>query len=83
MSLIAWILLGLLLGFVGSRLLNQTGQGRPLDVAVGISGAVVGGMLFNAVLRPVTVGLHPWSLSAAAIGSACVLWVWHAFIRGT
>ncbi len=45
MSILAWIVLGLLAGFVGSKLVNKTGEGVVLDVVLGIVGAVVGGFL--------------------------------------
>ena len=81
MPLLAWIVLGLIVGFGGSKFVNKTGEGLPMDVIVGIGGAVVGGLLFNAILEPNAVGMNPWNLSVAAIGSAGVFWVWHAFIR--
>lgn len=81
MPLLWWIVLGLVVGIAGSRILNKTESGFSLDLAVAISGAIVGGLLFDAVLQRSTVGMNPWSLSVAAIGSAGVLWVWHAFVR--
>ena len=47
MSILAWIVLGLIAGFVGSKIVNRTGEGLVLDLALGIVGAVVGGFLFN------------------------------------
>jgi uncharacterized membrane protein YeaQ/YmgE (transglycosylase-associated protein family) len=47
----AWIVLGLLAGFIGSKIVNKTGEGAILDIILGIVGAVVGGWLFNTGLR--------------------------------
>ena len=47
MSVIAWIVLGLIAGFIGSKIVNKTGQGMLMDIVLGIVGAVVGGFLFN------------------------------------
>jgi len=47
MSIILWILLGLIAGFIGSKLVNKTGEGLVLDIALGIVGAVIGGWLFS------------------------------------
>ncbi|MCJ2079202.1 GlsB/YeaQ/YmgE family stress response membrane protein, partial [Methylobacterium sp. E-016] len=47
MSLLAWIVLGLIAGFIGSKIVNNTGQGLVVDILLGIVGAVVGGFLFN------------------------------------
>jgi uncharacterized membrane protein YeaQ/YmgE (transglycosylase-associated protein family) len=46
MSFVAWIILGLVAGFVGSKIVNKTGEGLFLDIILGIVGAVVGGWLF-------------------------------------
>ena len=67
MSFIAWIVLGLIAGFIASKLVNKSGEGILLDIILGIIGAVVGGYLFNtfgmAVYRASTsiVWLLPWS----------------------
>ena len=82
MSFLFWTVLGLIVGFAGSRFVNKTGEGRSLDVAVAVAGAVVGGLLFSAARAPAPVSMNLWSLSISAMGSAVVLWVWHAFIRG-
>jgi uncharacterized membrane protein YeaQ/YmgE (transglycosylase-associated protein family) len=43
MSILAWLVLGLIAGFIGSKLVNKTGEGLVLDIGVGIVGAIVGG----------------------------------------
>jgi uncharacterized membrane protein YeaQ/YmgE (transglycosylase-associated protein family) len=43
MSILAWIVLGIIAGFVGSKLVNKTGEGLMLDLVLGIVGAIVGG----------------------------------------
>jgi uncharacterized membrane protein YeaQ/YmgE (transglycosylase-associated protein family) len=47
MSIVAWVLLGLIAGFVGSKLVNKTGEGVLLDIVLGIVGAIVGGYVFS------------------------------------
>jgi uncharacterized membrane protein YeaQ/YmgE (transglycosylase-associated protein family) len=42
----AWIVLGLLAGFIGSKLVNKRGEGIAIDIVLGIVGAFVGGLLF-------------------------------------
>jgi uncharacterized membrane protein YeaQ/YmgE (transglycosylase-associated protein family) len=81
MPFLFWTVLGLIAGFACSRFVYKTGEGRSIDIAVGVAGAIVGGLLFNAARAPVAVGVNPWSLSVSAVGSVVVLWVWHAFIR--
>ena len=79
MGIISWLILGLIAGFIGSKIVNKSGQGFWLDIALGIVGAIVGGFLFSGVfgMEGVT-GLNIWSLIVAIIGSIVVLWGYHA-----
>jgi uncharacterized membrane protein YeaQ/YmgE (transglycosylase-associated protein family) len=81
MSFIAWIVLGLLAGFVASKLVNKTGEGMLMDIVLGIVGAVVGGWLFNAFGMAGVSGLNLYSLLVAVIGAAVFLIVYHALTR--
>jgi uncharacterized membrane protein YeaQ/YmgE (transglycosylase-associated protein family) len=81
MSIIGWILLGLIAGFIGSKIVNQRGQGVLLDIVLGIVGAVVGGFLFSLVGSTGITGFNLWSLIVAVIGSIVVLYVYHAVTR--
>jgi uncharacterized membrane protein YeaQ/YmgE (transglycosylase-associated protein family) len=47
MSILAWIVLGLIAGLIGSKLVNKSGEGVLLDIILGIVGAVIGGWVFN------------------------------------
>ena len=46
MSLLAWIVLGLVAGFIASKMVSGIGQGAFLDIVLGVIGAVIGGWLF-------------------------------------
>ena len=61
MGLISWIILGLIAGFIGSKIVNRTGEGIVLDVILGVVGAVVGGYLFNLFGAQGVTGLNIWS----------------------
>jgi uncharacterized membrane protein YeaQ/YmgE (transglycosylase-associated protein family) len=77
MSIIAWLILGLIAGFIGSKIVNRSGQGVVLDIVLGIVGAVVGGMLFSFFGAAGVTGLNIYSLIVAVIGSIVVLWLYH------
>ena len=77
MSIIAWIILGLIAGFIGSKIVNKSGQGFLLDVALGVIGAVVGGVIFSFFGVSGVTGLNIYSLIVAVVGSVVVLWVYH------
>ncbi len=81
MSFLAWIVLGLIAGFVGSKLVNKTGEGVLLDIVLGIVGAVVGGYLFNMFGAHGVTGLNLYSMFVAVVGAVVVLVIYHA-IRG-
>lgn len=78
MSVIAWIILGLIAGFIGSKIVNKTGQGFLMDIVLGIVGAVVGGYLFTLFGAAGVTGLNIYSLIVAIVGAVVVLWVYHA-----
>jgi len=78
MSIISWIILGLIAGFIGSRIVNKQGQGMLLDMALGIVGAIVGGILFSFFGATGITGLNIWSMIVAIVGSVVVLWAYHA-----
>lgn len=80
MSFLAWIVLGLIAGFIASRIVNNTGQGIVVDILLGIVGAVVGGFLFNQFGEPGVSGLNLYSLLVAVVGAVVVLWLYHALI---
>jgi uncharacterized membrane protein YeaQ/YmgE (transglycosylase-associated protein family) len=81
MSILAWIVLGLIAGFIGSKLVNKTGEGVFLDIALGIVGAVVGGWVFSMFGAHGVTGVNLYSLFVAVIGAVLVLVVYHA-VRG-
>lgn len=82
MSILAWIILGLIAGWIGSKIVNKTGEGVVMDIVLGIIGAVVGGWLFNRFGEPGVTGLNVWSLVVAVIGAVVVLVIYHALVGG-
>ena len=81
MSFLAWIVLGLIAGFIGSKLVNKTGEGFIGDVLLGIVGAVVGGWLFSTIGQPGVTGLNIYSVLVAVIGSVVLLMAYHMIFR--
>jgi uncharacterized membrane protein YeaQ/YmgE (transglycosylase-associated protein family) len=80
MSIIAWLVLGLVAGFIGSKLVNKSGEGVLLDIVLGIIGAVVGGFVFNTFGGSGVNGFNLYSLVVAVIGSVLVLVIYHAIV---
>ena len=83
MSILAWIVLGLIAGFIGSKIVNKSGEGVVLDIILGIVGAVVGGYIFRFFGASGVTGLNIYSLIVAVIGSVVLLVIYHAVRRAT
>lgn len=82
MSIVAWIVLGLIAGFIASKLVNKRGDGVILDIGLGIVGAVVGGFVFNMVGATGVNGFNLWSMFVAVAGAVLVLVIKHALMGG-
>jgi uncharacterized membrane protein YeaQ/YmgE (transglycosylase-associated protein family) len=80
-SILVWIGLGFVAGFISSKLVNQTGSGLVLDTVLGVVGAVVTGWLFNRFGTDGVSGLNPYSFLVAAVGAMAVLVVYHLLVR--
>jgi uncharacterized membrane protein YeaQ/YmgE (transglycosylase-associated protein family) len=81
MSIIAWIVLGLIAGFIASKIVNKQGEGLVLDIVLGIVGAVVGGWLFTQFGAAGVTGFNLYSVLVAVVGAIVVLVIYHAIRR--
>jgi uncharacterized membrane protein YeaQ/YmgE (transglycosylase-associated protein family) len=77
MSIVAWIVFGLIAGFIASKIVNRSGEGAFLDIVLGVVGAVVGGFLFNTLGAAGVTGFNLWSMFVAVLGSIVVLGLYH------
>ncbi len=77
MGIIAWLVLGLLAGFIASKIVNHHGQGLVLDVVLGVLGALVGGLLFHLFGGEGVTGFNAWSLLVATAGAVVLLILWN------
>ena len=80
MSIIAWVVLGLISGFLASKVVNKSGDGFVLDVVLGVVGAVIGGILFNLIGSVGVTGFNIWSMFVAFIGAVVLLVIKHAVL---
>ena len=81
MSFISWLLLGLVAGVIGSKLVNRTGEGIVRDILLGVVGAFIGGFLFNIFGAAGVTGLNLYSLMVAVVGAIIFLVGYHAIFR--
>lgn len=78
MSIIGWIVLGLIAGFIASKIVNKRGEGLVLDIVLGIVGAIVGGWLFAFFGAEGVNGFNIYSMFVAVLGAVVVLILYHA-----
>lgn len=80
-NFLAWIAIGLLAGFIGSKILNKTRYGLSRNVLLSIVGAIIAGFLSNLLRDPDIMGVDLYSLGVAAVGAVVFLIVYHALFR--
>jgi uncharacterized membrane protein YeaQ/YmgE (transglycosylase-associated protein family) len=83
MSFLSWIVLGLLAGFIGSKIVNKRGEGLLLDIILGVVGAIAGGWLFTLLGASGVTGLNLYSLLVAVAGAVLILVLYHAIQSAT
>ena len=83
MSILGWIILGLIAGFIGSKIVNKSGEGLVLDIVLGIVGAIVGGYLFSLLGAAPVTGFNLYSMFVAVVGAILVLVIYHAIFGPT
>ena len=81
MSIIGWIVFGLIAGFIASKIVNKTGEGIILDIVLGVVGAMVGGFIFAQFGAAGITGFNIYSMFVAVAGAALVLVIFH-LVRG-
>jgi uncharacterized membrane protein YeaQ/YmgE (transglycosylase-associated protein family) len=81
MTIVAWIILGLVAGFIASKIVNKSGDGLLVDTGLGVVGAVVGGWLFNTFGMGGVSGLNLYSVLVAVLGAVVILVAYHAVMR--
>ncbi len=81
MTILAWLVLGIVAGFIASKIVNKTGEGLIRDLILGVIGAVVGGWIMETFGKAGVTGLNIYSFVVAILGAVVVLVVFHAVRR--
>lgn len=80
MSIIGWIILGLLAGWIASLIMKGSGYGILGDMVVGIVGALIGGWLGSALFGLAVTGLNLTSLVLAIVGAIILIAIYRAVV---
>lgn len=78
MTLLAWIVVGIIGGFIGSKVVNSRGEGLLGDLFLGVVGAIVGGWGFNEFGHSGATGINLYSILVSAVGAMVILIIYHA-----
>jgi uncharacterized membrane protein YeaQ/YmgE (transglycosylase-associated protein family) len=81
MGIISWIILGLVAGFIASKVVNKTGSGLVMDIVLGVVGAFVGGWVMSRFGHTGVTGLNIPSLIVATVGAIVVMLAYHFLVR--
>jgi len=81
MSILGWIVLGLIAGFIASKIVNKAGEGLVMDIVLGIVGALVGGWLFSMIGQAGITGFNLYSMLVAILGATVLLVIYHSVRR--
>jgi len=80
MGILSWLVVGLIAGFIGSKIVNRSGEGLVRDIILGVIGAVIGDAIFTELGLVGVTGVNLTSIVVAAIGAIIVLVIYHAVI---
>lgn len=80
MGIIAWIVLGLIAGWIASKLIHGEGSGLLMNLVLGVVGAFVGGILVSALGGVGITGFNLWSIVVAVLGAVVVLWLYNMLV---
>lgn len=82
MGILGWLILGLIAGFIASKIVNSSGSGIVMDIVLGVIGAFVGGFIFNNFFGAAGVtGFNLYSMFVAVVGAVVVLFIYHLLVR--
>lgn len=77
MSILTWIVLGLVAGFIASLIMQGRGNGIVINLVLGVAGAFVGGGVFHYFGKVGVTGFNLWSVVVASVGAILVIAVYH------
>jgi uncharacterized membrane protein YeaQ/YmgE (transglycosylase-associated protein family) len=83
MSILSWLVVGLIAGFLASRVMRGGGYGLIGDIIVGVVGALIGGWLATTLLNmpnPVN-GINIGTIIVAFVGAVILLAILRLFSR--
>ena len=78
LNIVGWLLAGLVVGFVASKIVNLRGDDPKLGIGAAVAAAAVAGILHRIFAGAGDGGWNPWGLLFAALGAIVGAVIWHA-----
>ncbi|MBS0471154.1 MAG: GlsB/YeaQ/YmgE family stress response membrane protein [Proteobacteria bacterium] len=78
MSILGWLFFGAITGWLASLIVNNRGEGCIVNIALGLVGSLVGGLIFRAISDFDVFGFNFTSMIVSILGAVIVLFLWHA-----
>jgi len=78
MSILGWLFFGAITGWLASLIVNKRGEGCVLNIALGLVGSLVGGLIFRALSDFDVFRFNLVSMVVAILGAVVALFLWNA-----
>jgi len=78
MSILGWLFFGAITGWLASLIVNKRGEGCVLNIALGLVGSLVGGLIFRALSNFDVFRFNLVSMVVAVLGAVVALFLWNA-----
>ncbi|MEI9887907.1 MAG: GlsB/YeaQ/YmgE family stress response membrane protein [Rhizomicrobium sp.] len=78
MTILGWVIFGAITGWLASLIVNKRGEGCFVNIALGLVGSVVGGLIFRSLSNFDVFGFNLTSIIVGVLGAVIVLFLWHA-----
>jgi uncharacterized membrane protein YeaQ/YmgE (transglycosylase-associated protein family) len=77
MGIIGWVVVGLLVGFIISKVLDLHGDDPRLGIGIAAGGAIIFAVLYTVITGTGVSAFNMWSLLFAAVGACVAVATWH------
>lgn len=81
MGVIAWLIVGLIAGWLTGRIMGGPGKGALMDIIIGLVGALAGGLLMRLFGFSPEGGLI-YTVIVAVIGAVLLTWIFRKMTAG-
>ncbi len=82
-GIIAWIIIGIIAGWITGKLMSGGGYGAIMDMVVGLIGALVGGFIMSHLFGVAASGGWIYSIIVAVVGAVLLTFLLRLVTKGS